>query len=225
MFKSRSFCVECRKQIAWFDNIPLLSFLMLGGKCRACKKQIAFQYWAVEFISALILLGLFVLFGLSPRLLWLSFFIYSLLIVTWVDFKHMEIPDQVTMTGTIFGLLMAPLFPELLGESTRLKGFLDSFLGLLVGGGIIWITSLIGDMILKKETMGGGDLKFLAMVGAFIGFKFTIMTFFVAPFFALPYALFQKYVKENELVPYGPFLGLAALFNIFYGEELLRLIF
>jgi len=223
--KPASHCPNCKAKIRWFENIPLISFLVLKAKCAHCGKPISVRYFLVELFCGLALVGFFHLFGLTAELLWFSCLFYSLFIITWIDVKYMEIPDQVTLVGIVVGCLINFIFPGIMQLESHWLSLGKSVLGMLLGGGIIWVTALIGDFLMKKETMGGGDLKLMAMVGAFLGIQNTLLTFFLAPFLALPFALFQKYVRKNELVPFGPFLALAAIFSVFGGDWLIKTLF
>ncbi len=220
----RSHCPSCKKQIRWYDNIPLVSYILLGGKCRACKSKISLGYFAVELISGLIFAFLFVYAGLSVELIWGFYFLTSLLIITLVDFKKMIIPDEITLTGIFVGWFFAFVFPEIFNEVSNKSGLGESVLGMVTGGGLMYLTAFVGDKIFKKESMGGGDIKLMAMIGAFLGVQGALMTYFLAPFFALPFGLYQKLAKKSEVVPYGPFIAMAAVFNVFFADWLLGVI-
>ena len=224
IFAPRSFCPHCKKMIRWYDNIPLLSYLILGAKCRDCHGKISPQYFIVELVSGLVLVGLFLYSGFTPELFWGAYLIFSLVVITFVDFRKMEIPDEVTLTGICAGWFFAFTFPGIFGEMSRRAALGESALGMITGGLLIWLTAFIGDWIFKRESMGGGDLKLMAMIGAFLGVQGAVLTFFIAPFFALPWGLFQKYVRKTDILPYGPFLAMAAIFNVFFGDWLISVI-
>ena len=220
----RSFCPQCKKPIRWYDNVPLLSFLVLGGKCRFCHRPISLQYFGVELASGIIFTGLFLYSGITPELFWALWLISSLLVVSIVDFRKMIIPDEVTVSGILAGWFFALMFPQIFGELSHRMALGESVLGMITGGSLIWLTTFIGDRVFKRESMGGGDLKLMAMIGAFMGVQGAVLTFFVAPFLALPSGLIQKLVRKAGTLPYGPFLAMAAIFNVFFSDWLLGVI-
>jgi leader peptidase (prepilin peptidase)/N-methyltransferase len=232
-----SHCPKCNKPIHWFDNIPLLSYILLLGKCRSCKERISPRYFLVEFLTAAMFLLFYVHFAFSFK-----FFLYviltcGLIVSTFVDFSHRIIPDEISIGGTVVGLCLNALA----GISFRPFGYsyhpvVNSLLGILAGGGIIYSTGVLFDLIFFKllkhppiqgetESMGGGDVKLLAMIGAFLGWKAALITFFVAPFFGMSVGLVNMIVKKDHLIPYGPFLSLAALLAIFWEQRILHILF
>lgn len=220
--KGRSFCPHCKKQIAWYDNIPLVSYIVLLGKCRYCKKKISIQYFIVELLTGILLLALYFKFCLS-----LNFFIYSILffaliISTFIDIEHRIIPDEISIGGIVLGLLIA-LILTFIKKSPLL--ILNSFLGVIIGGGIIYLTGLLGDFLFKKESMGGGDVKLLAMIGAFLGWKKALLTFFIAPIFGAIIGVIVLIKKKDHYIPYGPFLSLGAIIALFWGNRLISVLF
>jgi len=219
-----SHCPHCQKKLSWYDNVPFLSYIFLKRRCRHCGRKIAFRYFVVELLTAGIFLLLHYYFGLS-----LLFWIYtalcsSLIVVSFIDIDIREIPDEIDLSGIVIGLLLSFIFPQLQEAALHKLALWRSFLGILAGGGSIFLTGLIGDAIFKKESMGGGDVKLMAMVGAFIGWKLAILTFFIAPFFGAAVGIVLKIRKGESLIPYGPFLSLAALISIIWGERIITLI-
>ncbi len=221
----RSRCPSCGAGIPWFDNVPVLSFLLLRGRCRFCKKRISARYIIVEILSGFICVLLFLYFGLSAKFFILWCLSSALVVASFIDLRFREIPDIITLPGIILGLCLAALYPPLMGKSGNLSSLLDSFLGVIAGGGSIFITGLIGKFIFKKDAMGFGDVKLLAMIGAFIGWKLAIFTFFLAPFFGSIAGIPLKIKRGESDIPYGPHLSLAAFVAILYGEEILRKLF
>jgi len=221
----RSHCVHCKKTIPWYDNIPLISFFLLKGECRFCKAKISMRYVFVELITALSFLGFYLFFGLEailwPYLVMLSGFI----VATFVDIEHRIIPDEVTLGGAVAGLLFSLLIPQLHQTDQHLIGGLRSLIGILIGGGSIYVMGLIGDFIFKKESMGGGDVKFMAMVGAFLGWKLALLAFFIAPFFGAIVGIVIKIRTKESLIPYGPFLVIGSLISLFFSKDILYWIF
>ena len=220
-----SHCPNCKKNIFWYDNIPILSFLILKGKCRSCKSKISIRYFLVELLTAALLLALFIGFGLTPKFFAYAIMSCGLIIATFVDFEIHEIPDQISLGGILAGLLISYLFPSLFDEASRMHGFLASFIGALTGGGSIYLMGFLGEMAFKKEAMGGGDVKLMAMIGSFIGWKWILLTFFLAPIFGSIAGISLKIKYGREIIPYGPYLSLAAIVAIFFGDNILRLLF
>jgi len=223
--KPPSHCPSCGGRIPWFDNIPILSFLILRGKCRFCKKRIPARYIIVEALSGFICVLLFLHFGLTAKFFILWYLSSALLVASFIDLQFQEIPDIITLPGIVVGLVAAGLYPPLMGRLNNFPSFLDSLLGVLAGGGSIYLAGFIGEFIFKKESMGGGDVKLLAMIGSFIGWKLALFTFFLAPFFGSFVGIVLKIKEGREIIPYGPHLSLAAFVAILYGEEILKKLF
>jgi len=220
-----SHCPSCGKGIAWFDNIPVFSFLILKGKCRACKEKISPRYLFVEILSGVVCVLLFLRFNLAPEFFIFWYLLSALTVISFVDFQIQEIPDEITLSGIILGLLAAALYPPLMGKVKILPSVLVSFLGVIAGGGSIYVLGFLGEFIFKKEAMGGGDVKLMAMIGAFLGWKLALFTFFLAPFFGSIAGIALKIKEGREVIPYGPYLSLAAVVAIFFGDEILKKLF
>lgn len=220
-----SHCPNCGAKIHWFDNIPILAYLFLGARARCCKARISFRYFIVEVITAFVFLALFLSFGLSAKFFAYLALVSGLIVATFVDFEIQEIPDEVSVGGLVAGLVLSIAFPSILNEPSRLGGFLNSFSGALAGGAMIYAMGMLGEFAFKKEAMGGGDVKLLAMIGAFIGWKLTLLTFFVAPLFGSVVGVILKIRQGKDVIPYGPYLSLAAVFSIFFGDKLIKLLF
>ncbi len=232
-----SHCVKCNKVIAWFDNIPLISYIILGGKCRFCRGRISPRYLLVELLTASVFLVFYLNFGFSYRFFLYAIFSSGLIVATFVDFQHRIIPDEISVGGMVVGFCLSSFRGLSLHPlSYSFAPLVDSFLGILIGGGIIFATGYLFDLVYFKllkhpaiqgetESMGGGDVKLLAMIGAFLGWKTALITFFVAPFFGMVVGIFNMVVKKDHLIPYGPFLSLAAILSIFFQSKILRFFF
>lgn len=224
----RSHCVACKKTISWYDNIPLLSYFILRGQCRHCGKKFSIRYFFVEVLTGVIFVIAYKLFGFSPLYWPYLVMTCGFIVATFVDFEHRIIPDEVSVGGMFVGFIFSLAIPQLHGvQSTgtfmpHLVSFGYSFLGALVGGGLILMMGILGDFIFKKESMGGGDVKLLAMIGSFLGWKLAILTFFVAPFFGAFFGIIEKIRTKDTTIAYGPFLVLGALISLFYGQELIN---
>lgn len=296
-----SHCVHCQKPIAWHDNIPLLSYVILAGRCRQCKQKISFRYFLVELVTALSFLLFYKYFGWNIILIPYLVMHCGFIVATFVDFELRIIPDEISIGGTIAGVVFSLLIPQLHGQDVFWKGGLWSVVGLLVGGGSIYLMGLLGNVViprsrrkidnvlkeefyqvispmepevfeglwnemhrcnyivikgdsadvldsfwdlkkaeelklgpdyahlskkvykvLRMDTMGGGDVKLLAMVGAFMGWKLALLSFFLAPFFGALYGIFEKIRTKESTIAYGPFLVLGALISLFKGDEIIR---
>ena len=233
----RSHCPKCQKRIPGYDNIPFISFILLGGKCRFCKEKISLRYPLVELLSAVMLVILFNRYGLTYDFFFYMVLLWALIISTFVDIKHRIIPDEVSIGGMIVGFILSAIR----GLSTSpmhfsFKPMVNSLLGILVGGGIIYLTGKAFDLVyfklLKKppiqgetESMGGGDVKLLAMIGAFMGWQRALLTFFLAPFLAIVIGVINLVTKKDHTIPYGPFLSLGALIALFWADKILGFIF
>lgn len=213
-----SHCFSCSKPIAWFDNIPLVSFFLLKGRCRHCSQKISWQYAAVEFLTACIFVLYTAYFGLTPQGIVYLILTLALVVETWIDFRHRIIPDEITLPGMALALVASAVFPGIHGESVWWAGFLKSLIGLLVGGGFLYIVGTVAERILKKEAMGGGDVKLLALIGAVIGWQGVLWTIFASSFVGAVVGLYYKWKRGEEAVPYGPFLALGAVSYLFFGQ-------
>ena len=224
----RSHCPQCQQKISWFDNIPLFSICFLRFRCRYCKVRIALRYPLVEVLA-----------GLSAWLFcwqylhsYLSFSyavlsclcVFALIVITFIDLDYMIIPNEITYVGMLLGLVLAPIFPGHLGVDTPIKGFVQSVIGLLVGGGFLYIVGLIAEWILKKEAMGMGDVKLLGMLGALYGWKCALLTIFLGSFIGsiIGFILIIKGVhKKGTHLPFGPYLALSAGLSILWGNQII----
>lgn len=189
-----SHCPLCEKRIPWYDNIPFASYIMLKGKCRFCNKLISPVYLLVELLTAVMFVLLLDFYGLTYNFFVYVVFACLLIISTFVDIKHRIIPDEVSLGGIVLGFILNSIRGFNLSPfGYNFRPMVNSLLGIVIGGGIIYLTGWLFDVIyfklLKKppiqgetESMGGGDVKLLAMIGAFIGWPAAVLTFFLAPF-------------------------------------------
>ncbi|MFH1800350.1 MAG: prepilin peptidase [Candidatus Omnitrophota bacterium] len=218
----RSFCPHCKAMIPWYENIPLASYLLLRGKCFRCREPIAFRYFLVELITAGIALLLWQRYGLSVEFVTSAIFFTMIIVVTMTDFETGLIPDQITIAGMILGLGLSVADHGHFTQTFWYQKLLASGAGLLVGGGGLLLIGYLGKLVFRKDSMGGGDVKLLAMIGAFVGVTKVGLIFFLAPFPALPFALWQRFVKKEETIPFGPFLALAGAFIFMEGDAVLN---
>ena len=211
-----SHCPSCAHPIKFYDNIPLLSYLWLGGRCRACRASISIRYPLVETSNALGYLTIVWSFGASWTAALYALLFSALVVVTGTDLTHKMIPNVITIPGVVVGLL---------GAVTVLPvGGIDSVLGLAVGGGILWLLAWLSPYLFGKEGMGGGDIKLLAMIGAFLGWKPALLTIMIGSLTGsiIGISLIAlRIIKRDDYIPFGPFLVLGALLSLFFAQPLL----
>lgn len=239
----RSFCRQCNVPIKWYDNIPLLSYIFLKGKCRSCRERISFRYPFVEFITGLLFLVLYIKLGLSLSFAKFAFFFCLLIIISFIDIDYHALPVYLCVVGISVGLGFS-LLPslELLKRGTvnlTTLPIVRAFRGLIFGFGFTYLFKFFGDVFIdfylklrrkesiegERESLGLGDVDFMGMVGVFLGTKAVIFTFFLAPFFALGYSIFALIFKRSHLIPYLPYLSLATVTIFFWGDKILSFIF
>jgi leader peptidase (prepilin peptidase) / N-methyltransferase len=209
-------CPGCGTKISPFDNIPILSWLILRGKCRSCGGGISQQYPLVELINGLLTLFLFLRFGLSLEFLAMFLLSSALVTITFIDLEHQIIPDVISIPGIAVGFLFSLFLPS--------PGWATSLLGILAGGGSLLAVAYGYHFLTGKEGMGGGDIKLLAMMGAFCGWKAVPFIIFVSSLTGsvIGVSIMLARKKDSKLaIPFGPFLALGALVYVFYGERLI----
>ncbi|MDD3726483.1 MAG: prepilin peptidase [Candidatus Ratteibacteria bacterium] len=212
-------CPSCGKNILWYDNIPLLSYILLRGRCRFCKASISYRYFVVELITGLLFLALYLKFGLTIDLSIYALFILCLLIMGFIDIDTYLISDIIVLPGIAIGFILSVIFPQMHYEMTRVGSLWYSFTGIMIGAGILIFLAMVGKLLFRKEAMGGGDIKLLAMIGAFLGWKCVFITIFFASLLGTVISLTLiglKKKKMEDYVPFGPYLGLGAVVSLFY---------
>lgn len=220
--RPRSHCPKCQTPIAWYDNIPVFSYLFLRGKCRHCHAGISPRYAAVEALTAFLFLLIWLEYGWSPLTPVYMLVAGGLILATFVDLEHMIIPDRVSIGGIPAGLILSGLFPALHGEAHALNSLGASVIGLMVGAGSLWLVSVLGKMAFRKDAMGFGDVKLLGAIGAFTGWQgvlFTIMISSLAGSFVGLLFILSGRREWQSRIPYGPYLALAAVIWIIWGME------
>lgn len=231
--RPRSRCPRCEKAIAWFDNIPVVSWLILRGKCRGCQLPISAQYPLIEIAVGVIWVLAVWSFGTSLTALRLGIAATILLGVMMTDLLHYVIPDGFTVTGFLVAILM-PVIALVVGEQGPFAGPWDAVIGACTGAGLIAIVGWLGEVALGKEAMGQGDITLMAMIGAMVGPGRSFLTVFIAA--ALGAGIFLLVVAplgwlrarrrgveyEQPLVPFGVFLAPAGIVALLWGERLLE---
>jgi len=205
-----SACVSCHKPVAWYDNIPLISYFVLRGKCRSCQAPFSLRYVAVEYIMALLFLVTYIQYGNSWLTVELLILIFGLVTASFIDLDHMILPDVITLTGLSLGLLGAAINPE--------RPFWDGFAGFVFGGGVLWLVAYVYYVFTGREGLGGGDIKLLAWLGAILGWKSIPFIILVSSILGSVVGLTISFrnpdkgqSKMQTMIPFGPFIALAAV--------------
>jgi len=212
----RSMCPGCGNMIKFYDNIPLLSYLLLMGKCRHCNISISLRYPMIELMSALFAVCVLLNFGFTIEAIAYYAFISTLIVITFIDIDHQIIPDIISLPGIPIFFIASFALPGIT--------YKDSLIGILVGGGSLYVIAWIYYLLTRKEGMGGGDIKLLAMIGAFIGWKGVLFTIFVSSLVGTVIGIIVMLCTRKNMklaVPFGPFLAIGAIIYIFMGEELI----
>ncbi|NDY42594.1 prepilin peptidase [Dissulfurirhabdus thermomarina] len=211
-----SACPACGHAIAWWENVPLLSFVFLRGRCRGCGGRISWRYPAVEILCGVLGAALWLRFGPTPALAAYGLFCLGLVVVAFIDLEHRIIPDVVSLPGIAAGLLASPWLPGL--------SWIDAVLGALAGGGILYLVAWGYYLATGRLGMGGGDIKLLAMIGAFLGWQALPVVIFLSAAAGAVAGLAAMAARGGDrymAIPYGPFLAAAAVVALFRGPELM----
>lgn len=212
LLRPRSHCPGCDYELGWYDNIPVISYLFLRGRCRRCASRISLRYPIVELLTAIVFLLHYAVFGLTALLVVRLVFACAMIVLFAIDLEHQILPNIITLPGVAAGLVFSLAFPP---------GLLDAVLGALVGGGVLWLISEAYFRFTGQEGMGGGDIKMLAMIGAFLGWKLVLVTLIVSSLTGSLIGLLLILARKGTLklaLPYGTFLALGALFASLFGE-------
>lgn len=218
-------CPSCNNPIMPWDNVPIFSFILLRGKCRFCGKRISFKYPFVEIINAVFYVAALLIYGGSFTLLVHFTFISALVVITFIDLEFQIIPDRISLPGIVISLVFgSTVFPDSFSR-TDLLGLQASITGVLLGGGLYYAIAVLGRALLKKEAMGGGDIKMMAMVGGFLGWKGVILTTFLGSLFGSVIGILLIIMKGREWgsrIPFGPYLAAGAIICLFSGQEIMN---
>jgi len=214
--KPGSHCPKCKEPVKPYDNIPILSYLILRGKCRHCGTKISPRYMLVEFLAGLLAVASVYYFGLNVKGIVAAYLSFVFVAVFFIDLEFTIIPDFFTLPGVIIGLAVSFL-------PGAFVGWKESLIGIAVGGGVFYLVGKLGELAFKKEAMGLGDVKFAAMLGAFLGWKSLLLIFILASFLGsvvgLSIIFFSSRSKgKSTAVPFGPFLVVAATIAIYFGD-------
>ena len=216
VLRPRSRCPGCEYELRWYDNIPVLSYALLAGRCRQCRARINLRYPLVEMITAAIFVVHYAVFGPSALLVVRLLFASALIVLFAIDLEHQILPDAITLPGIAVGLALSLAFPP---------GVWDAVLGAVVGGGVLFA---IGEAYYRysgQEGMGGGDVKMLAMIGAFLGWKLVLVTLVLSSFAGSLAGLALIVSRRGNLkhaLPYGTFLAIAAIVASLFGDAVVN---
>ncbi len=236
-------CPSCSKEIAFYDNVPVLSYVLLGGRCRSCKTSISARYPSVELITALLFIAVTWRTGVTPALPFDLIFVSALVALIFIDAEHMILPNVITYPGMVFALLARLAIPYLVGAPyfDDLPGLMNgsfdgwplwaaslggAFIGALIGGGSLWFMGWAWEKLRGVEAMGLGDVKMMFMVGAYLGWRLTILTIFFGVFSGslIGILLMMRQGKKDlqMLLPFGIFLGIGSILALLVGPQIVE---
>ncbi len=216
LLRPPSHCPVCHHPVAWYDNVPILSYLTLWGRCRTCRTRISWRYPMIELGNGLGYALILWWFGLGWSSAAYMVLFSALLAVTAIDIDHYIIPNVITLPGILLGLVFAGTILPV--------GLVNAVLGVLVGGGILWVLAWASPYVFGKEGMGGGDIKLLAMIGAFLGWEPTLLTIMVGALVGSVIGvglMALKLMRRDQYLPFGPFLAFGALVALFFHHHVL----
>jgi leader peptidase (prepilin peptidase)/N-methyltransferase len=208
-------CPACGYSLRWFDNLPVVSYALIGGRCRKCRVRISPRYPAVEIATAALFVIYGLVFGWTPLLPVRVLFACAMVVLFAIDLEHHLLPDVITLPGIVIGLLASTMLPP---------GLLDALIGAVAGGGVLWLVGEAYYRYTGHEGMGGGDVKMLAMIGAFLGWKLALLTLVLSSFAGSFVGLLVVLLKRGGMkyaLPYGTFLALGAIAASLIGDRIL----
>lgn len=205
-----SHCEKCNHQLKWYELIPIISYIIQGGKCRECQSKFSISYLLIELCTGILFAVCFHVFDFSLELITALIFVSSLIIIIVSDIEYMIILDEVLIFA-IFSIIIVDIIDVGLYETTlKVLAGLGSFITML-------LIKKIGDFVFKQESLGGGDIKLMFLVGLVIGYPMAICNIFFATFIAFPIALFLLITKKDNIIPFGPFLSMSAIILYIWG--------
>jgi leader peptidase (prepilin peptidase)/N-methyltransferase len=234
-------CPNCSAAIGWYDNLPLLSYMILAGRCRACKQGISIRYPAVELLTALLFVAVAWRDGLTIVLPFDLVFVSAMVALIFIDAEHMILPNAITYPGMVFVLIARVVIPLVSGEphfddlELLTRGILNGMplwaasligavIGGLIGGGSLWLMGWTWEKLRGIEAMGLGDVKMMFMVGAYLGWRLMILTIFLGALsgsvVGVLKMVYQGKLDMKEMLPYGVFLGMGAIISLLVGSQI-----
>ena len=202
-------CPKCNHKLKFYELIPVLSYIFLGGKCKVCKERISIFYPFFELLTGVLFLLAYLVFGFSFKFLIALIFISILIIVSISDIKYYIIPDEVLIVGSI-SIIVVYIINSLVNDISLFNGVLMPILNGAASFALLYLFKFFGDLLFQKESMGGGDIKLLFVIGLTLGFDMAIVDIFIAAFMALPFSVISLIKNNNNILPFGPYLSLAA---------------
>jgi len=207
-----SFCPKCKKAIRWYENIPIISYVLLRGKCARCSKSISLRYPVVEALTGSLFVYALYRFHLTAEFMFIAFFFSAMIAISFIDFAFQVIPDVISLPGIFLGIIYIII-----------KGdFITGLVGLLFGGGLILFIRVIGGKVYKKEVMGLGDVYLTAMIGVFVGFPYIIPAIFIAALVGAVLGIIfiiSTHQSRESPIPFGPFLAIGGIVVIIFHSQ------
>jgi len=205
-----SHCEKCGHRLKWYELIPILSYLLQGGKCRECKSKLSVSYLLIEICTGILFAVCFHAFDFTFELIVALIFVSSLIIIIISDIEYMIILDEVLIFA-VFSIIIVDIIDVGLYETTlKVLAGMGAFITML-------LIKKLGDIVFKQESLGGGDIKLMFMVGLVIGYPMAVCNIFFATFIAFPIALFLLIRKKDNIIPFGPFLSMSAILLYIWG--------
>lgn len=225
--KTNSHCPKCNHKLRWYENIPLLSYIIQGGKCRGCKQKISIQYPLVESLALVMFVISYIRFGLSIEMILFTLLLLVFIVIFAIDIKHYIIPNSLNITVLVLGALVL-FFPHSSINGQMSINFIDRLIGFGVSFAIFLIFFVL-EKLLKKELIGGGDIKFFFGIGLFMGWQLLLLGLFISALIGVVVAIFKKIIKSekflNKVIPFGPYLTIGFAFAYIFGLDIINLYF
>jgi leader peptidase (prepilin peptidase)/N-methyltransferase len=247
LYKPPSHCPFCNEPIRWYDNVPILSYLLLGRRCRSCGIRISPRYALVEALTGLLFAYLAARLARGPSVDYVRLAVYAataaaLVAASFVDIEFRIIPDEISLPGALLAAVVSLLWPSLhdlreplfvrsiaglvgVGPDAQphLCGLLASLLGMGMGAGVIWALGVVGRVVFRKEAMGFGDVKLMAFVGGVVGWQLALLTILLGALFGAAVGLLAMARSRDTRIPFGPYLSLGALVAMLHASDLVAL--
>ncbi len=205
-----SHCTNCNHKLKFYELIPVISYIFLGGKCKKCKERISIFYPFFELLTGILFLLSYISFGINLKFIIAITFISILIIISISDIKYYIIPDEVLIVGSIM-LIIEFIINTIINKLTLYEGIISPLLNGLGAFALLYLFKCLGDLMFKKESLGGGDIKLLFLIGMVLGFDMSIVTIFIASFIALPLSVIFLIKNDNNVLAFGPYLSISAV--------------
>jgi len=227
LIKPGSHCPKCNTHIAWYDNIPILSYIFLRAKCRHCSTPISIRYPLVEALTGALFVCLYLKFSLTIALAVYCALVASFIVVTFVDLDHYIIPNEITFGGIGIGLVLCFIARYMPGDRFIVTKPLEAIGGGVIFAGVIYLLDQFSHLAFKKRGMGGGDVKLAAVIGLFVGYKLILPVILVASVVGSIVGILVVAIRHRQeddpshYIPFGPYLVLGTIIVLFFGENML----